>query len=99
MNEYEELLTFLLNKNPEFIYKKNYFLNHANTIGRKKPKIILEKFMKSNPQPLTNRNKSKNEIKNNINDNNKYFDSKDPFSKIKIHKTNQNQIKALMIPN
>jgi len=57
---------------------------------KKKPKIILEKFIKSNPQPLTNRNKSKNEIKNNNIDNNKYFDSNDPVSKIKIHKTNQN---------
>jgi len=103
MNGYDELLTFLLNKNPELIYNKNIFGNMPIHLAKKKEtKIILEKFMKSNPQPLTNRNKSKNELKNNntnnANNNNKYFDSNDPVSKIKIHKTNQNQIKALMIP-
>ena len=102
MYGHDELLTFLLNKNPELIYNKNIFGNTPIQSAKKKEtKIILEKFMKSNPQPLTNRNKSKNEIKNNISNNsynNKYFDSNDPVSKIKIHKTNQNQIKALMIP-
>ena len=34
---------------------------------KKETKIILEKFMKSNSQPLTNTIKSKNEIKNNNN--------------------------------
>ena len=63
---------------------------------KKETKIILEKFMKSNSQPLTNTIKSKNEIKNN-NNNNKYFDSNEPASKIKILKKNQNKIKALMI--
>ena len=62
--------------------------------------------MKNN-QRMSQRNKSKNAT-NNININsknelinnndNKYINSNDPISKIKIHKTNQNQIKALMIP-
>ena len=61
--------------------------------------------MKNNLR-LSQRNKSKNEKNNNNlnskneqnNTNDKYMNSNDPISKIKIHKTNQNQIKALMFP-
>ena len=105
---YDELLTFLLNKNPNLVYGKDIFGSMPIQLAKKKEtKLILEKFMKNNPPPLSKRGKSKNEIKNNINENNcanninnsnKYFNSNDPVSKIKIHKTNQNQIKALMIP-
>ena len=99
MYGYDELLTFLLNKNSELIYHKNIFGNMPIQLAKKKEtKIILEKFMKNNPPPLTNRNKSKNEIKNNNTSNTNYLNSNDSISKIKIHKTNHKQIKALMIP-
>ena len=51
-----------------------------------------------------NNNINNNNIYNNHNNNNNhninhnYLNSNDPISKIKIHKTNQSQIKALMIP-
>ena len=107
MYGYDELLSYLLNKNPELLYNKNIFGNTPLQLAKKKEtKIIIEKFMKNNIR-LSQRNKSKNEKNNNNNINsknepnnnsNKYINSNDPISKIKIHKTNHNQIKALMIP-
>ena len=107
MNGYDELLTFLLNKSSDLIFNKNIFGNTPLQLAKKKEtKIIIEKYMKNN-QRMSQRNKSKNAINNlNINsknelinnNDNKYINSNDPISKIKIHKTNQNQIKALMIP-
>ena len=92
MNGHDELLSFLLNKNPELVYNKNVFGNTPIQIAKtKETKIILEKFMKNNP-PKSQRNNEENNV------NNKYINSNEPISKIKIHKTNQNQIKALMIP-
>ena len=62
MNGYDESLTCLLNKNLNlFIIKIFFEICQYNQI-KKETKIILEKFMKSNPQPLTNTIKSKNEI-------------------------------------
>ena len=100
---YNELLTYLLNKNSSLVYSKNLFGSTPLNLAKKKEtKSIIEKFMKINP-PLTSRKKSKkamshnnNVFNNHINPN--YLNSNDPISKIKIHKTNQNQIKALMIP-
>ena len=65
---------------------------------KKETKNIIEKYMKNNP-PLTSRKKSKKgmlntNIYNNHNINHNYLNSNDPISKIKIHKTNQNQIKV-----
>ena len=106
MYGYDELLSYLLNKNSELIHNKNIFGNTPIQLAKKKEtKIIIEKFMKNNLR-LSQRNKSKNEKNNNNlnskneqnNTNDKYMNSNDPISKIKIHKTNQNQIKALMFP-
>ena len=97
---FDELLTFLIKKNPELIYHKNIFGNMPIHLSKnKETENILEKYMKNNPPPLTKRNESKNKLKDNNNYiNNKYYNSNEPISKIKIHKTNQKQIKALMIP-
>ena len=103
MYGYNELLTFLLNKNSGLIYNKNIFGNMPIHLAKKKEtKNIIEKYMRNNP-PLTQRKKSKkgmnnNGLYNNHNMNYNYLNSNDPISKIKIHKTNQSQIKALMIP-
>ena len=100
---HNELLNYLLSKNSGLVYSKNLFGNIPLHLAKKKEtKNIIEKYMKNNP-PLTSRKKSKNgmvnnNIYNNHNINHNYLNSNDPISKIKIHKTNQNQIKALMIP-
>ena len=104
---HNELLTYLLNKNSSLVYCKNLFGNTPLNLAKKKEtKSIIEKYMKINP-PLTSRKKSKKGMvhnNTNIYDNHNfalnpnYLNSNDPISKIKIHKTNQSQIKALMIP-
>ena len=100
---HNELLSFLLNKEPQLIYNKNIFGNTPLQLAKnKETKNIIEKFMRNNPY-LTNRKKSKKVLNNNSNNvadisHNNYLNSSDTISKIKIHKTNKNQIKALMIP-
>ena len=100
---HNELLIYLLNKNPSLVYNKNLFGNTPLNLAKKKEtKSIIEKYMKLN-SPLTARKKSKkgmiqNNIYNNHMINSNYINSNDTISKIKIHKTNQSQIKALMIP-
>ena len=100
---YDELLAYLINKNPDLINNKNIFGNTPIQLAKKKEtKNILEKYIK-NDSSLSRKNKSKSGLNNNnnnsiYNNNNNYINSNNPISRIKIHKTNQNQIKALMIP-
>ena len=102
---YNELLSYLLNKNSSLVYNKNIFGNIPLYLSKKiETKKIIEKYMKINSS-LTSRKKSKKGINqsnniynhNNINISNN-INPNESISKIKIHKTNQNQIKALMIP-
>ena len=89
---YSELLDYLLQKNPSLVNSKNLFGNTPLEMAKNKDiKIIIEKYLKNNN--INNFNKN-----DHFSSNNNYLNINEQTSKIIIHKANQKQIKALIMP-
>ena len=104
---HDELLNFILEKNSNGIKVKNLFGKTPLDLANKETtKEIINKFLnlkKNNIVRITDKDKNNNSPKlkngNNIDYNyGQLNNNKNQFSRIKIHKTNKNQIKSLLTP-
>ena len=99
-NGYNELLNYLLQKNSSFVTSKNLFGNTPLDLAKnKETKSIIEKFIRNNKSKNSNI-KEVNIVnnRNSLSSSNNYLNFNEQTSKIKIHKANQKQIKALIMP-
>ena len=101
---HDELLTFILEKNSIGIKAKNLYGKTPLDMAEKdSTKEIINKFLnlKKKKNKCLASDKDKNSISpelNNGNNNINHYNSKNQFSRIKIHKTNKNLVKSLMTP-